>query len=185
MVETAAAGQGRTIVLEVSLSEHPTADTDRSVPAAGSGRFRDQADDPTAPPGGMPSLAQDRSVLAWLHQSPQLSQTTTGYLCDALVEWALLGLPWPDEAEPAAGAAGEHLIILRDIIERLLMRIDVAAPLSATLDLGRIGGLLQQALWCELDPEGLRQSQSRELLHRMPQLADPPARVVLADGRVL
>jgi len=166
------------------LSDHPT-DTDESIPAAGSGHLPAHAADPDTPPGGMPTLAQDRSVLAWLHQSPQLSQATTGYLCDALVEWALLGLPWPDEAEPAPGATGEHLNILRDIIERLLMRIDVTAPVSAALDLGRIGGLLQQALCGEVDPEGLRQSQGRELLHRMPRLADPPAPVVLADGRVL
>jgi hypothetical protein len=170
------------------LSDYPTDDTDESVPSGGSGRLRDHFVDPDVPPGevgGVPSLAQDRSVLAWLHQSPQLSQATTGYLCDALVEWALLGLPWPQEAEPAAGATGEHLIILRDIIERLLTRIDATAPLSATLDLGRIGWLLQQALWCELDPEGLRQSQGRELLHRMPRLAAPPAAVVFPDGRTL
>jgi hypothetical protein len=167
------------------LSDYPTADTDESVPSGGLGRLRDHVADPDAPAGGMPSLAQDRSVLAWLHQSPQLSKATTGYLCDALLEWALLGLPWPQEAEPASGATGEHLGFLRDIIDRLQIRIEMTAPLSVALDLGRIGSLLQQALWCELDPEGLRQSRGRELLHRMPRLGDPPAPVVFADGRVL
>jgi hypothetical protein len=42
-----------------------------------------------APPTGqapdpLPPLEHDRSVLAWLHGSEQLSTAATGYVCDAL-----------------------------------------------------------------------------------------------------
>jgi hypothetical protein len=131
------------------------------------------------------TLEQDRSVLAWLHGSNQLSPATTGYLCEALLEWALLGLTWPEEAEPDAGPDCDHLQALAQIAERLQQRIVLAQPLSAKFDLGRVGRLLNRAIRCELDPVALQDSLDRELVHAMPWLAGPPAPVVLADDRVL
>lgn len=50
-----------------------------------------------------PSLEQDLALLAWLQSSQNLSSQSTGYICDALLQWAMLGEQWPDPAEPAAG----------------------------------------------------------------------------------
>lgn len=149
--------------------------------------------DPTAPPPGqqwpddpLPSLEQDRSVLAWLHGSDQLSADATGYLCDALLEWALIGLSWPqEEIEPAAGPDCDHLQVLVHISERLTQRITLAQPMSAKFDLARVGRLLSHAVACQRDPDALQQSLDRELVQRMPWLAGPPPPVVFADGRTL
>lgn len=141
--------------------------------------------DQERPADPLTTLEQDRSVLAWLHGSSQLSAATTGYLCEALLEWALLGLSWPEEAEPAAGPECDHLQALAQIVERLQQRIVLAQPLSAKFDLGRVGRLLNRAIRCELDPAALQDSLDRELVHAMPWLTGPPAPVVLADDRVL
>jgi hypothetical protein len=147
--------------------------------------------DPTPPPSDqwpdpLPPLERDRSVLAWLHGSDQLSAGATGYLCDALLEWALIGLGWPqEEVEPAAGPDCDHLQVLVHITERMTQRIVLAQSVSAKFDLARVGRLLSQAVACQRDPEALQQSLDRELVHRMPWLAGPPQPVVFADGRTL
>lgn len=157
------------------------------------------ADDPsltfdsTVPPPGqqwphvpLPSLEQDRSVLAWLHGSEQLSAGAIGYLCDALLAGALVGLSWPqEESEPAAGPDCDHVQVLVQITERIAQRIVLAQPVSAKFDLARVGRLLSHAVACQRDPDALQQSLDRELVHRMPWLAGPPAPVVFPDGRTL
>jgi hypothetical protein len=69
--------------------------------------------DPTVPPPDqpwpddrLPSLEQDRSVLAWLHGLDQLSSGAIGYLCDALLEGLLVGLPMAAGGERAGRRAG-------------------------------------------------------------------------------
>lgn len=146
-----------------------------------------------APPAGqlpepmatLPPLEQDRSVLAWLHGSQQLSAAATGYLCDALLEWALAGLPWPEEAAPAASLQRDHLQTLVLIAERLQQRIALTRPASSTLVLGRVGRHLSHAIRCQLDPQGLQASLDREQLHQLPWLASRPSPVGLGDGLVL
>lgn len=149
--------------------------------------------DPTVPLPGqqwpedpLPSLEQDRSVLAWLHGSDQLSAGAIGYLCDAMLEWALTGSSWPqEELEPTAGPDCDHLQVLVQITERLAQRIVLAESVSAKFDLARVGRLLSHAVACQRDPEALQQSLDREMVHRMPWLAGPPAPVVFPDGRML
>ncbi len=148
---------------------------------------------PTVPPPGqpwpddrLPSLEQDRSVLAWLHGSDQLSAGAIGYLCDALLVGVLVGLSWPQEgSEPAAGPDCDHLQVLVQIAERLTQRIVLAQPVSAKFDLARVGRLLSHAVACQRDPDALQQSLDRELVHRMPWLDGPPAPIVFPDGRTL
>lgn len=157
------------------MSDNPAVPPDPTVATA----------DWVRPSDPLITLEQDRSVLAWLHGSNQLSPATTGYLSEALLEWALLGLSWPEEAEPTAGPDCDHLQALAQIAERLQQRIVLAQPLSAKFDLGQVGRLLNRAIRCELDPVALQDSLDRELVHAMPWLAGPPAPVVLADDRVL
>lgn len=133
----------------------------------------------------LPPLEQDRAVLAWLHSSDQLTAGATGHLCEALLEWALLGSSWPHETEPAAGPDCDHLQVLVQITERLTQRITLAQPVSAKFELARIGRHLSQAVACQRDPDALQQSLDRELVHRMPWLAGPAPQVVYDDGRTL
>jgi hypothetical protein len=137
---------------------------------------------PSDPP---PTLEQDLSVLAWLQCSHELSAEATGYVCDALLQWALLGESWPDPAEPVAGADCNHLEVLVQIAERLLRRAVVAQPLSRRFELATVGRELSNAIRCQRDPQALEDSQWRDMVHRMPWLAGPPTPVLLADGRVL
>jgi hypothetical protein len=151
---------------------------DRSDPTAiGSDR-----QEPAAP---RPSLDEDLSVLAWLQCSHQLSAGATGYVCDALLQWAMLGGPWPDPVEPVAGPGCDHLEALVQIAERLVRRAVVAQPLSRRFELARVGRELSNAIRCQRDPQALEDSQWRDVVHRMPWLAGPPPPVLLADGRVL
>ena len=135
--------------------------------------------------GETPSLEQDLGLLAWLQSSPTLSSQSTGYICDALLQWAMLGEPWPDPVEPVAGPACDHLDLLGQVTERLSWRIHDAQPVARKFDLARIARELGHAIRCQRDPEALRGSLERELVHRMPWLAGTPAPVRLADGRVL
>ena len=148
--------------------------------------------DPTMPPPDqgwpadpLPPLVQDRAVLAWLHGSDQLTAAATGHLCEALLEWALIGSSWPQQSEPAAGPDCDHLQVLVQITERLTQRIELAQPVSAKFDLARVGRHLSLAVACQRDPDGLQQALDRELVHRMPWLAGPPPPVKYADGRML
>jgi hypothetical protein len=137
---------------------------------------------PSDPP---PALEQDLAVLAWLQCSHELSAGATGYVCDALLQWAMLGKSWPDPAEPVAGPNCDHLEALVQIAERLVRRAVVAQPLSRRFELARVGRELSNAIRCQRDPQALEDSQWREMVRRMPWLAGPPAPVLLADGRVL
>lgn len=147
--------------------------------------------DPTVSPAEqqpadpLPPLERDRAVLAWLHGSDQLTAAATGHLCEALLEWALIGSSWPEESEPTAGPDCDHLQVLVQITERLTQWIALVQPLSAKFDLARIGRHLSQAVACQRDPDALRQALDRELVNRMPWLAGPPPPVVFADGRTL
>ena len=136
-------------------------------------------------PGRPPSLEQDLSTVAWLQTSDQLSVEATGYVCDALLQWALLGEQWPDPAEPMGTGRGDHLALLEGVVERLVRRAQVVQPLAVRFALARVVRELATAVRCHRDPEGLAESQWRDLVHRMPWLTQPPAPVVLADGRVL
>jgi hypothetical protein len=132
-----------------------------------------------------PSLEEDLSLLLWLQASQGLTAKTTGYICDALLQWAILGEPWPDPVEPLAGPDCDHLDLLGQITERLSWRIHDAQPLARKFDLARIARELSNAIRCQRDPEALRGSLERDLVHRMPWLAEAPAPVRLANGRVL
>ena len=101
--------------------------------------------DPTVPPTDEqwradppPTLEQDLAVLAWLQASHQLSGEATGYICGALLEWVLLGEPWPrDPAEPIAGPECDHLEALVQIAERWARygtAVEIRAQRAATLD---------------------------------------------------
>jgi hypothetical protein len=140
--------------------------------------------DDAPPPQPLPSLEQDLAVVAWLHGSPQLSGATTGYLCDALLQWALLGGAWPEPTGPAADPAGDHLDVLAQLHDRWLQRA-LGEPIRRRLELATVGRLLGTALRCQRDPQGLADARRREGLHLQPALGGPPAPYVLADGRVL
>jgi hypothetical protein len=132
----------------------------------------------------LPTLEQDLGVVAWLQGSTQLSSATTGYLCDALLAWALLGGDWPDPAEPLAGPDCDHLEALGQLIDRWRRRA-LAEPIGRRLELAHVGRGLATAVACQRDPDALAEGQWREMVHRQPWLAGPPAPCVLADGRVL
>ena len=136
------------------------------------------------PADPLPTLEQDLSVVAWLQGSTQLSSATTGYLCDALLAWALLDGEWPEPAEPVAGADCDHLDALVQLIDRWRRRA-LAEPLGRRLELAHVGRGLATAVACQRDPDALAESQWREMVHRQPWLVGPPAPCVLADGRVL
>jgi hypothetical protein len=141
--------------------------------------------DQKRPAALQPSLEQDLALLAWLQSSSNLSAQSTGYICDALLQWAMLGELWPDPVEPLAGPECDHLDLLGQVTERLSWRIHDAQPLARKFDLARIARELGNAIRCQRDPEALRGSLERELVHRLPWLAAAPAPVRLADGRVL
>jgi hypothetical protein len=122
--------------------------------------------------------------VAWLHSSPEFSGHTTGYLCDALLQWALLDGRWPEPAEPAGGTTGDHLQALAQLHDRWLQRA-LGEPIGRRVELATVGRLLGTALRCQRDPQGLAEARRRERLHLQPALAGPPAPYVLPDGRVL
>lgn len=136
---------------------------------------------PSDPP---PTLEQDLSVVAWLQCSRQLSPETTGLLCDALLAWALLGGAWPDPAEPVAGPDCDHLEALVQVIDRWRRRA-LNEPIGRRLELAHVGRALATAVACQRDPDALADRQWREMAHRQPWLAGPPAPCVLPDGRML
>lgn len=157
--------------------------------------FADQSDqfDSTIPPSVAqwpsdppPTLAHDLAVLTWLQASQQLSQDTTGYICGALLEWVLLGEPWPrDPIEPIAGPDCDHLEVLLQITERWAARSVLAEPISRRFEMAMVGRELSQAIRCQTDPEQLAESIEREMVHRMPWLAGRPAPVQFGDGSAM
>lgn len=176
-------------------SDRPTSDTP-SDRTSDTSRFpvppRD-LHDPTVPPASeqwpsdpMPELEHDLEVLSWLVCSPQLGGEVTGYLCDALAEWALAGRGYPrDMAFPAAGPDCDHLQALKVIIDRIPQRIIDGDSIALKMDLGRFGRLLSRAFWASWDPQAVRDSVDRELIMAMPWLAGPPAPYRLPGGGML
>lgn len=146
--------------------------------------------DPTVPPAGslrppdpIPTVEQDRQVLAWLQCSTELGSEVTGYLCDTLLDWSLhSGRPYPEMALPADGPDRDHLQVLTEIIERIPRRITDAETVAGKLELGRAGRLLRRAAWAAANPQAVRESLDRELLVTMPALDDRLARSVQPDG---
>jgi hypothetical protein len=148
------------------------------------GRRTSHGSDGPWPADPLPTLEQDLSVVAWLQCSRQLSPEATGLLCDALLQWALLGGDWPDPAEPVAGPDCDHLEALVQLIDRWRRRA-AAEPIGRRLELAHVGRGLATAVACQRDPDALADSQWREMVHLQPWLAGPPAPCVLSDGRVL
>ena len=144
---------------------------------AGSDRFDGSFD-------RLPPREHDLGIVEWLQCSQQLSSETTGYLCDALLQWSLIGESWPEPVAPCGGADCDHLDELTRLHERWLRRA-MAEPVSRRLELARVGRALGVAIRCERDPQGLAESQWREMVHLQPTLAAPPPPYVLPDGRVL
>jgi len=104
--------------------------------------------------------------------SRQLSGEASGYICGALLEWVLLGEPWPrDPVEPIAGPDCDHLEALLQITNRWAARSVAADPVSRRFEMAIVGRELTQAIRCQSDPQGLAESIEREMVHRMPWLA--------------
>jgi hypothetical protein len=137
-----------------------------------------------SPPGGpLPSLEHDLGIVEWLQCSHELSAETTGYLCDALLQWTLFGGSWPEPVAPPGGSDGNHLEQLTRLHERWLVRA-LGAPSRRRLELAHVGRVLGVAVRCERDPQGLAESQWREMVHLEPWVDPEPARGVLPDGRL-
>jgi hypothetical protein len=143
------------------------------------------ASGPVSRTGAWPSLDQDLEWLAWLQSSPNLSAQSTGYICDALLQWVMLGERWPDPVVPPAGPGCDHLDLLCQLTQRLSWRIHDVQLVSRKFQLAGVARELANAIACQRDPELLRGSLERELVHRMPRLVTAPAPVRLADGCVL
>lgn len=134
----------------------------------------------------LPPLERDRQVLAWLQCSAELDGAVTGYICDALLDWALNGgRPYPDMSPPHDGPDGNHLQALVEILDRFEQRIAETPTVASKLELGRAGRLIRRAVRAAHDPNGVRDAIDRELLTGMPSLGDPPPPYVFADGSVL
>ena len=141
---------------------------------------------PSPHPGITSALQADLEILAWLEtQHQQLSAACTDYICSALFEWSMLGEAWPDPAAPPAGEDGDHLTLLVRITERLSQHALAAQPRSRRYELAAVVRQLTLALACQRDPQALAESQWRQMVHRQPWRAEPPAPVRLPDGRVL
>ena len=146
-----------------------------------------ESDRPTSDnqPARLPELEHDLEVVSWLVCSSQLVGDVTGYLCEALREWAVAGRGYPQMALPDAGPDCDHLLELEVIRGRIPQRIIDAETVAEKMDLGRFGRLLSRALWASRDPAAVRASAERELLIAVPQLAGPPAPSRLPGGGVL
>ena len=110
------------------------------------------------PSDSLPDREDDLEVLSWLACSPQLGGEVTGYLCDALQNWALAGRGYPPMALPKARPDCDHLQALKVIIERIPQRIIDAAGVAEKMDLGRFGRLLAHAFWASWNPQAVRES---------------------------
>lgn len=127
-----------------------------------------------APPGApLPPLEHDLGIVEWLQCSHELSAETTGYLCDALLQWTLFGGGWPEPVVPPGRPDCDHLEQLTAIHERWLVRA-LDAPVSRRLELAHVGRALGVAIRCERDPQGLAESQWREMVHRDSRLEPEP-----------
>ena len=109
-------------------------------------------------------IERDREVLAWLQCSPELGGEVTGYVCGVLTDWCLQGRPYPQEPASLPVPAGEHLQLLRDVVDRLSDQARTVPGAAGTFELSRAVRLLRRALRAVEDPEGVRAEIGRELL---------------------
>ncbi|MDP9390429.1 MAG: hypothetical protein M3P89_03380 [Actinomycetota bacterium] len=145
---------------------------------------RSADDHPTGlPPVPIPSLEQDLAVLAWLQCSRELSQDATGYLIEALLQWALFDPSCPDPVPPSPATG--HLELLKQIAVRWSERTAACQTVSRILGMGQVGRQINYAIRCECDPQGLADELWREWVSEMPWLAEMPAPIIYADGSVL
>jgi hypothetical protein len=102
----------------------------------------------------LPTLESDREVLAWLQCSTQLGAEVTGHLCDALLDWALVGRGYPQMAPPETGPDCDHLLAFQRIIERFPRRIAEAQTVADKLELGLVGRPVGQGVPGVMGPAG-------------------------------
>lgn len=143
-------------------------------------QHRQKATDPAVPPVGdappaipLPTIEQDLAVVQWLHCSPELPGECTGYLCDALLLWTLLGGLWPEPDPPVLHPSQDHIDALAQLHDRWLQRA-LAEPIARRLELATIGRLLGAALRCGRDPQSLTGVRNRETLTLQLTPADWP-----------
>lgn len=138
-----------------------------------------------APEPHPPSLEDELAVLVFLESSRQLSGNTTGYVTEALLQWALFQPTVSPDPMPPPDSRLSHLEVLEQIAARWSGRSQTAASVAGKLAMGRIGRQLRLAVHCERDPQGLSDALWREDVQRMPWLAEPLPPLRYPDGSVL
>lgn len=118
-----------------------------------------------------PTLEQDLGVVEWLHCSGALTAESTGYLCDALLLWTLLGGAWPEPVPPALHPGNGHLEVLAQLHDRWLQRA-LAEPIGRRLELATVGRLLGAAVRCGRDSQALAGTGGRLSSTLQPAKAD-------------
>lgn len=132
-----------------------------------------------------PSLEDELAVLVFLESSRQLSANTTGYVTEALLQWALFQPTVGPDPMPPPDSRLSHLEVLDQIATRWSGRSQTVASVAGKLAMGRIGRQLTLAVQCERDPQGLSDALWREDVQRMPWLAKPLPPLRYPDGSVL
>ena len=143
---------------------------------------------PTVEPGRgpqPPSLEDELAVLAFLECSRELSADTTGYLTEALLQWALFEPTVSPDPTPPPEHGLSHLAVLERIAASWSRRSQSAASVTGKLALGRIGRQLVLAVQCQREPDLLSEALWREDLQRMPWLAAPLPPARYRDGSAL
>ena len=132
-----------------------------------------------------PSLEEELAVLAFLECSQQLSPETTGYVTEALLQWALFEATVSPDPTPPRDGGLSHLEVLEQIAARWSDRSQSTLSVAGKLALGRIGRQLTLAVQCQRDPRGLSEALWRDDVQRMPWLATPLPPLRYPDGSVL
>ena len=133
----------------------------------------------------LPSLEDELAVLAFLECSRQLSADTTGYVTEALLQWALFEPSVSPDAMPPPEDGVSHLQVLERITAGWSQRSQTAASVAGKLALGRVGRQLLLAVQCQREPNLLSEALWREDVQRMPWLGAPLPPVRYRDGSVL
>ena len=132
-----------------------------------------------------PSLEEELAVLAFLECSHQLAPETTGYITEALLQWAVFEPTVSPDPMPPRDGGLTHPEVLEQITARWSDRSQTAASVASKLALGRIGRQLTLAVQCQRDPQRLSEALWREEVQRMPWLATPLPPLRYPDGSVL